>query len=135
MKITEEKKKQLEQKLQQLNDLKARLFKAAKSSEPDLEQAQAADLVAAYPLVHAMLFAHLIEGGPEEGATILLWGKDDGLGGIFNIRSWGKRAFIDAGSLQEWLQQAEDLLANPDTKWQSESRRKRSTKKFSGKPK
>lgn len=106
--------------------LRARIVAASKPDSVDLPEAQCGDLVTSHPNLHLAMFAHLIEGGPDEGCTITLWGKDNGLGGLLNVKYTGCKAFIDAGSLQEWLGEAERMLKDPEAKWQRERNRKRS---------
>lgn len=113
-------------KLDQLAALRARIVAASKPDAADMPEAQCADLVTSHPNLHLAMFAHLIDGGPDEGCTITLWGKDNGLGGILNVKYAGCKAFIDAGSLQEWLSEAERMLSDPEAKWQRERNRKRS---------
>jgi len=124
----ETRSKEAQAKLDQLRVLKERLIAASKPDHAGMPEAQAGDLVNSHPLLHAVLFAHLIDGGPDEGATVILWGKHNGLGGLLNVKPWGVQAFIDAGSLTEWLSMAEDMLGDPNAKWQREGRRQRPRK-------
>lgn len=117
-------------KLEQLAALRARIVAASKPDAGELPEAQCGDLLLSHPNLHLALFAHLIEGGPEEGCTITLWGKDDGLGGLLNVKYAASKAFINAGSLQEWLGEAERMLSDPDAKWQRERNRKRPRKSY-----
>lgn len=115
-------------KLKQLEELKKRVAEATKPDPNRPEVGHIGDMINKWPLVVSLMTVHLLKGGPEEGATITLWGKDEGLGGLFNAKPLGRKAFIDAGSLQEWLDQAEELLANPDSRLQKPGKRRRSTK-------
>lgn len=117
---------QLSAKLSQIETLRRRIAAASKPESEDGQLGHIADMVESYPLLSAVMTAHLERGGPAEGATILLWGKDTGLGGILNVKPLGVRAFIDAGSLVEWLTLAERMLEDPETKWQKDKPRKRS---------
>jgi hypothetical protein len=116
---------QLSAKLTQIETLRRRIAEACKPDKEDAARGHIADMVESYPLLSAVMTAHLEKGGPEEGATILLWGKEEGLGGILNVKPLGVRAFIDAGSLVEWLTLAERLLEDPETRWQKDKPRKR----------
>jgi hypothetical protein len=109
--------KQLSEKLKQIELLRQRIMDAAKPVRDDLSIGHIADMSDKYPLLCSVLTAHLERGGPAEGATILLWGKEDGLGGILNVKPLGVRAFIDANCLLEWLGEAERLLGDPNHKW------------------
>lgn len=117
--------RQLSEKLQRLEQLKERVRQAAKPAVDDAAVGHIGDMVDKYPLLVSVMTAHLEKGGPEEGATILLWGKEEGLGGILNVKPLGVRAFIDAGSLQEWLDEAERLLGDPEHKWAREKSKRR----------
>lgn len=112
-------------KLKQLEELRKRVFDATKPDPNRPEVGHIADMIAKWPLVTSLMTVHLLKGGPDEGATITLWGKEEGLGGIFNAKPLARRAFIDAGSLQEWLDQAEALLADPDSRLQKPGKAKR----------
>lgn len=111
---------QLSEKLRAIEALRQRVAAAAKPDIGDGAIGHIADMVERYPLLVSVMTAHLERGGPDEGATILLWGKEEGLGGILNVKPLSVRAFIDAGSLQEWLDEAERLLGDPDHKWSKE---------------
>jgi len=112
------------EKLEELNKLRARIFLMAKG-EPEAYEAQAGDMVMTYPLMHSLLFAHFLKDGPEEGATLTLWGNPDGLGGVFNIKPWGVKAFFNGGSLVELLGEVEHALGDPEFKWRMERKSKR----------
>lgn len=120
-------------KIEALLALRKKIVSAAKPDAESLPDASVVDLVEAYPQLHLVMMAHLVDDGPEEGATITLWGKSEGLGGVLNVKPFGVRAFIDAQSLQEWLQTAEGMLSDPDTKWHR-SGAKQKAKRRSGKP-
>lgn len=109
--------KELSEKLRQIEAMRQRIMDASKPVKDDKSIGHIADMVVKYPLLCSVMTAHLERGGPPEGATILLWGKEDGLGGILNVKPLGVRAFIDANCLQEWLEEAERLLGDPDHKW------------------
>lgn len=115
----------LSEKLQRIEELKQRIANASKPQADDAAIGHIADLSNTYPLLASVMTAHLEKGGPEEGATVLLWGKEEGLGGILNVKPLGVRAFINAGSLQEWLDEAERLLGDPGHKWDKEKRKRR----------
>jgi hypothetical protein len=118
----------LRAKLQQVEELRNRIFAATKADQANLPEAQCADLVVQYPLMHSLLFMHFLEGGPEKGASLTLWGKDDGIGAVFSVSAWSKKAFFNAGSLQELLECIESHLRDPESKWHSERKAKRPTK-------
>lgn len=111
-------------KLKQLEELKKRVADATKPDPDRPECGHIGDMINKWPLVASLMTCHLLKGGPDEGATITLWGKETGLGGVFNAWPLGKKAYIDAGSLQEWLDQAEELLANPDSRLQNPGKKK-----------
>lgn len=113
-------------KLKQLEELKKRVLEATKPDPNRPECGHIADMITKWPLVVSLMTCHLLKGGPDEGATITLWGKDEGLGGVFNAWPLQRKAFITAGSLQEWLDEAEELLANPDSRLQKPGKQKRS---------
>lgn len=113
-------KGQTEAMRKQLADLEAmrkRLVAAAKPDGVEDSPTCIADIMDRYPSLHLAMMAHMVEGGPDEGATITLWGKAEGLGGVLNVKPMGVRAFIDAGTVVEWLQTAEDMLNDPQAKW------------------
>jgi len=115
----------LSEKLQKIEELKRRIVNAAKPDPDDATVGHISDMVEKYPLLCSVMTAHLERGGPEEGATILLWGKEEGLGGILNVKPLGVRAFIDSECLVGWLDEAERLLGDPNHKWAKESRKPR----------
>lgn len=115
--------KQLSAKLQQIEALRRRVAEAAKPVREDQTIGHISDMVERYPLLVAVMTAHLERGGPAEGATILLWGKEEGLGGILNVKPLGVRAFIDSECLVGWLEEAERLLGDPDHKWAKEKKK------------
>lgn len=116
---------ELSEKLQRIEELKRRIAAAAKPDAGDVRVGHISDMVEKYPLLVSVMTAHLERGGPEEGATILLWGKEEGLGGILNVKPLGVRAFIDSECLVGWLDEAERLLGDPDHKWAKEGRKAR----------
>jgi len=67
--------REMDQRLKDLESLKKRLRETAKPDADDAQCGHIGDLVNSHPLLTAMLTAHLLKGGPEEGATITLWGK------------------------------------------------------------
>lgn len=111
-------------KLKQLEELKARVIAATKPDPERPALGHIGDMQEKWPLVTNLMTCHLLKGGPDEGATILLWGKEEGLGGIFNAKPLARRVFIDAGTLQEWLDEAERLLADPDGSWKPEGKKR-----------
>lgn len=116
----------LSDKLQKIEELKRRVAAAAKPVKDDATIGHISDMVEKYPLLVAVMTAHLERGGPPEGATILLWGKEEGLGGILNVKPLGVRAFIDSECLVGWLDEAERLLGDPDHKWAKDKSKRRS---------
>lgn len=118
--------KQLSAKLKQIEELRKRIATAAKPDVGDPAAGHISDMVEKYPLLVAVMTAHLERGGPEEGATILLWGKEEGLGGILNVKPLGVRAFINSECLVGWLEEAERLLGDPDHKWDKDKAKARS---------
>lgn len=117
--------RQLSEKLRQIEALRQRIMDASKPVKDDVSIGHIADMVGKYPLLCSVMTAHLERGGPPEGATLLLWGKEEGLGGILNVKPLGVRAFIDSDTLQGWLDEAERLLGDPTHKWAKEKKAKR----------
>lgn len=122
----------IENQLKQLEEMRRRLWASAKPDDSFASPACISDLIERYPSLHLAMMAGQLPNGPEEGATIILWGKPDGLGGILNMKPMGVKAFIDAGSLAEWLQTAEDMLNDPQAKWHREKPANRSRKRNKG---
>jgi hypothetical protein len=116
----------LNEKLAALERLKEQVRLAAKPVVDDAAIGHISDMTDKYPLLVAMMTCHLVKGGPAEGATILLWGKEEGLGGILNVKPLGVRAFIDSECLVGWLDEAERLLGDKGHRWAKEKKQKRS---------
>lgn len=123
---TKETVKKLDQRLQILESLKKRLVAEAKPDPNDPLLGHVSDMADTYPLLHTVMHAHLLEGGPDRGGTILLWGSEDGLGGVFSIASLGVKMFFVADSLQDAMYQLEKALGDPDHKWKKERPKKAS---------
>lgn len=125
------------EKLAALNRLRSRIMAAAKPDNSTRPETVISDLVEEFPLLHLSLLAPFVEGGPEEGATLILWGREDGLGALLHLKHLRVKAFFDAPSLAELLQAMEKHLDDPDAKWQSDrpsGGSRRTQKRFSGKP-
>jgi len=107
-----------------LRAMRERIKANVKSPDVDLSSAQCADLINSHPLLHAALFAHFIDETLEEGATLVLWGKEDGLGALLNMKPYSAKAFFNAGSLLELLDSFEAALGDPEFKWGRDRSRK-----------
>ncbi len=117
-----------------LRAMRDRIRSTVKSADPDLSHAQCADLINSHPLLHAALFAHFIDETLEDGATLVIWGKEDGLGALLNMKPYSAKAFFNAGSLQELLGCCEAALGDSDFKW-GRDRRRRAPRRRSGRQK
>lgn len=112
-----------------LRAMRDRIKATVKSSDVSLAEAQCADLINSHPLLHAALFAHFIDETLEEGASLIIWGKEDGLGALLNMKPYAAKAFFNAGSLQELLDCCEAALGDPDFKWGRDRGRKGRSRK------
>lgn len=122
----------IDNRLAVLENLKKRLREESRPDPKDPACGHVLDMTDVYPSLHIAMHAHLMEGGPSEGAKITLWGDYDGLGGVFSIPSLGVKMFFVAGSLQEALQAIEDAIGNPGFKWKRETAQRRSWKPRGG---
>lgn len=112
------------EKLAMLNAMRSRIMAAAKPDNVSRPESVIADMVEEFPLLHLSLLAHLVEGGPDEGATIIMWGREDGLGALLHLKHMRVKGFFDAPSLAELFGAMESHLADPEAKWQPESPQK-----------
>lgn len=114
----------VDERLATLSSLRERIRKAAAVDAGKPEVGHIADATLERPLLANVLQAHLLEGGPEEGATIIIWGDPDGLGGMLNVKPLGVKGFFTAGSFLEALDCMEAMLADPDFKWKRDKPQK-----------
>lgn len=98
----------------------------------DAPEAGCKDVLDKWPLMHTAVFAPFQEGGPTEGATLILWGSDRGLTCLVNLKWLTAKAYFTATTLQELFQAVEDALADPEFNWQRDRPAKGGWKKRKG---
>lgn len=96
----------------------------------DFPEAGCKEILDKYPLLHSAIFAPFQEGGPEEGATLIMWGSDGGVTILCNLKWLKAKAYFTHTSLWEALESIERALGDPQFKWQREKPQKRSRKGY-----
>lgn len=114
----------VDERLVTLADLRERIRKAAAVDAGRPEIGHISDATFGRPLLANVLQAHLLDGGPDEGATIIIWGDPEGLGGMLNVKPLGVKGFFTAGSFTEALDCMEAMLADPEFKWKRDKPQK-----------
>lgn len=125
--MAKQEKNSREQENEALRLLSAIVHNVNKHLAPDPQEGPEAailDILERYPLLHTAMYAHYHEGGHQEGATLIMWGSDQGATVLCNLKFLGVKAFFNAPRLSEALEAIEKALADPDFKWQSDKPKK-----------